>query len=125
MRQRLALAFLILYVLALTRPLYPMVKDGLAHLLWERQHLAHVHSHYGEFHVHEEVKKIEEEKTPLDTKSPQANVSEESLSFHLTNPVVFNFFVEASSRSYTAHKPIAINFIYLDVFAPPPDRSIS
>jgi len=124
MYQRLAFVFLALYILALFRPVYPLVKDSLAHLLWEHDHLAHVHAHNGEFHVHEEVKKIEEKNT-ASTPTPASAVSKVDLSIHIAGNVVSDFIFSTSSNTYITDKKIPIKCIYLEVLVRPPNNSLS
>lgn len=45
----------LLYLSAVCRPIFPVVADGLAHLLWHHHHMETVHRHYGHAHVQHEV----------------------------------------------------------------------
>ena len=43
------------------KPVLPIVKDTVAHILWKAEHLAAVHQHNGNEHVHHEIAKATNE----------------------------------------------------------------
>lgn len=48
--------FLLLYLSATLRPIWPVLADVVAHTLWHHEHLERVHSKHGEQHLHFELK---------------------------------------------------------------------
>lgn len=55
---------LLLYLVAVWKPVLPVFKDALAHTFWEAEHKATVHQHNGEEHVHHELQHEEESDNP-------------------------------------------------------------
>ena len=55
---------LLLYLVALWKPVLPLFNDALAHTFWEAEHKATVHQHNGEEHVHHELQHEEESDNP-------------------------------------------------------------
>lgn len=56
MRNTIAIYLLLLYVsAALLRPVMPVLMDGVAHVLFYKQHMETVHTHNGKAHVHAEI----------------------------------------------------------------------
>jgi hypothetical protein len=51
----IATCLLLIYVSVSCRPVFPVLADGLAHLLWYEDHVATVHMHGGMAHVHAEI----------------------------------------------------------------------
>jgi ABC-type nickel/cobalt efflux system permease component RcnA len=52
---------LCIYVFALIRSLGPLISDIVAHTFFEAQHLATVHLHHGEHHLHDELEEEDED----------------------------------------------------------------
>lgn len=55
MRTITAYYLLLLYLLALCKPIVPIVQDGLAHIFWQAEHIATVHQHQGSHHAEAET----------------------------------------------------------------------
>jgi len=51
----LATCLLLIYISVSCRPIFPVLADGLAHLLWYQHHVETVHMHDGNAHVHSEI----------------------------------------------------------------------
>ncbi len=51
----LATCLLLIYISVSCRPIFPVLADGLAHLLWYQHHVETVHLHDGNAHVHSEI----------------------------------------------------------------------
>jgi len=51
----LATCLLLIYISVSCRPIFPVLADGLAHLLWYQHHIETVHMHDGNAHVHSEI----------------------------------------------------------------------
>lgn len=60
MKKQVATLLLICYAALLLRPLGPVVTDVFAHIFWNSEHMATVHYENGQYHVHVEIKKVEE-----------------------------------------------------------------
>ena len=54
-----AYCFLLLYTLAMCKPIFPLLQDEFAHIFWKAKHLATVHHHHGDHHAEEEVSEAE------------------------------------------------------------------
>ena len=76
-----AFYLLIIYTLAVCKPVFPLLRDELAHIFWEADHIATVHHHHGELHAEEETATAthEEEKE----KSPATSKVSEPVSIHV------------------------------------------
>lgn len=69
MKPTVAYYLLLLYTIAACKPVLPLIKDAVAHAFWNVDHLASVHQHDGNHHVHSEINKAstqdgEEQNTP-------------------------------------------------------------
>ncbi len=81
MKSDIAYYLLILYVLAICKPLMPLVHDVLAHNFWKAQHIATVHNHNGEHHAEEEIaKEMEDEHNNA---VPSTSKTSDTVSIHL------------------------------------------
>jgi hypothetical protein len=81
MKRTVAYYFLLLYTIAACKPVLPVIKDVVAHAFWNAKHVATVHQHDGDHHVHSEVNKVaaqdhEDQNTP----TPKAS---EPVSIHI------------------------------------------
>jgi hypothetical protein len=109
---------LILYTIALCKPVLPLVKDKLAHIFWEAEHIATVHHHHGDHHAEEEIA-IATHEEDSDTAPPVTKISK-SVSIHLiveslcTSP---QFFI--GKPKFGAGISNASS-LYLDKYYPPP-----
>jgi hypothetical protein len=68
MKTQVATLLLVCYAAFLLQPLVPVFKDAVAHMFWYSEHIATVHYENGSYHVHVELKTIEE-KTQNTSKS--------------------------------------------------------
>lgn len=75
-----------IYAFALIRPIIPVVKDVIAHVFFEIDHMATVHYENGKYHVHKELLKSGEK--PETTDSAERVAMSELLSSHLKNTSV-------------------------------------
>ena len=78
MKNTAAYYLLILYILAVCKPILPLVQDEVAHLFWKTEHVAKVHAHNGSNHVHKEIAsttKKENKDTNTTTSKTGENVS--------------------------------------------------
>lgn len=83
MKSTTAYYLIILYTLALFKPILPLLQDELAHSFWQSQHLSTVHSHHGDHHATEEMTEAAHNEN---NGKPAASIkSYEPLSVHLVD----------------------------------------
>jgi hypothetical protein len=70
---------LLLYAVAICRPVFPLLNDVLAHAFWNAEHLVTVHAHQGTNHVHYELKEAAEK----ENKEAVKGAAFETFSVHL------------------------------------------
>ncbi len=100
MKQTVAYFLLVVYIIALCKPVLPLLQDGLAHLFWKAQHIGTVHHHHGHHHAEKTVAATHENKTDS---TPANAKSSPPVSAHLAAKVGFRFLQpEAVARNYSS-----------------------
>lgn len=61
MKRQISILLLCCYGLVLSKPLFPIVSDFIAHTFFESNHIATVHYENGAYHMHIEVRDASEE----------------------------------------------------------------
>lgn len=110
-----ALFLLMVYVSGIFYPLQPVVADWYNHLFHHAAHIANVHHHHGDNHMHKEVKKALKEKGENHITD---NFREVSLHIYLT--IVIDFSIEKKIVQYNFQKIFFPGKIYLPTLSPPP-----
>ena len=118
MKTTAAYYFLLLYTLAMCKPILPLVQDGLAHIFWKAQHLATVHHHHGDHHAAEEVAEVELEKHA--DKQPATTRTSEPVSVHTVVEIVYSLSQLAINKQQFADKICNVSTVSLDKYYPPP-----
>lgn len=80
MRSDLAYYLVILYTLAICKPVLPFVQDELAHFFWKDAHIATIHHHHGDQHAEHEASSASHEEN---NKTSSNYKTTESVSIHL------------------------------------------
>ncbi|MBC7865199.1 MAG: hypothetical protein IAF38_19650 [Bacteroidia bacterium] len=118
--KRICAGFLLcVYVFAVARPVFPLVKDFCAHLLWESEHLSTVHYENGKYHLHLDLAKEsdEQQKNSKDSENTSLN---EFLANHIsTNEVTISNF---SSTDFIPSEFLLKKQteVFIPFFVPPP-----
>jgi hypothetical protein len=110
--------FLLLYTLALCKPIFPLVQDELAHIFWKAEHLATVHHHHGDHHAEEEIAEAEHEENA--DKLPATAKTSEPVSVHMVEEILYSI-----SQPILRKQQFAVSFcnvftVSLDKYYPPP-----
>jgi hypothetical protein len=79
MTKSIAYGLLIIYTLAMLKPIVPVAKDILAHTFWKVHHITTAHHHHGEQHVHIESNKAAQ----TDQKKSASLKYEKAVSVHV------------------------------------------
>ena len=112
---------LFFYVQVQLKPLVAVIKDGVAHTLWEMEHLATVHKNQGHFHLHAELIEIHDhEDAPPAEKAPLKQTSNEKFSTHLVSEFNYGLIeTERLSQSFAGcnDEPVSI---FQRICIPPP-----
>jgi hypothetical protein len=64
MRKIILHFFLFSYIIVMIKPVMPYITDGIAHLLFFKDHVETVHSHHGKLHIHAELAAAEKSSSP-------------------------------------------------------------
>ena len=96
MKTTAAYYFLVLYTLAVCKPILPFVQDELAHIFWKAKHLATVHHHHGDHHAEKEVAKAAHHEHP--DKHPATTKTSEPVSVHIVVETLYGITKPFSSE---------------------------
>ena len=110
--------FLLLYTLALCKPILPLVQDELAHIFWKAEHLATVHHHHGDHHAEEEIAEAEHEENA--DKQPATTKTSEPVSVHIVVETFYGISQPTIHKQQFAVNICNISTVSLDKFYPPP-----
>ena len=110
--------FLLLYTLAMCKPVLPLVQDNLAHIFWKAKHLATVHHHHGDHHAEEEV--AEAEHAEHADKQPATSKTSEPVSVHMVVEILYNISQLTPHKQQFAGNICHFSTVSLDKFYPPP-----
>ena len=118
MKSNTAYYLLILYTLALCKPLLPLVQDELAHIFWKAEHISTVHHHHGDHHAEEEIAEAAHEEK--NNTNPATSKTSQPVSIHLFNQIIYNIprlHIEKEKYRITVSN---VSTISLDKHYPPP-----
>jgi hypothetical protein len=107
---------LLLYTVAICRPVIPLLNDYLAHAFWNAEHLVTVHQHQGTNHVHYELKEAAEKGNT----EPAAGATFETFAVHLLPD---NHNLAGNASDTPLQQATRITFIvspFLEKHTPPP-----
>ena len=100
------------------KPSLPVVKDTLAHIFWQMDHMATVHHHYGNNHLHHEIKKDatqnEQEETGPNSKLP------EPVSIHLFLKAEYDFSSHSLLEKHFCQGLYSLQEPFPEISSPPP-----
>ncbi|MBI3719536.1 MAG: hypothetical protein HY252_13210 [Sphingobacteriales bacterium] len=117
MKQAAVYYLFLIYIMAMCKPILPLVNDMLAHTFYEAEHIATVHQQYGKNHLHNDLKEASKENSNNNTAIVKAS-----------EPVSVHIFYEGSTLS-RPFLMIEHSFFYLpktlltpeeDIITPPP-----
>lgn len=117
MKTIVAYYFLLLYTLALCKPILPAVQDEFAHIFWKAKHLATVHHHHGDHHTEEEI--AEAEQKEID-KRPATTKTSEPISVHLVVATLYGISQPTIHQQQFAVNSCTISKVSIDKYYPPP-----
>lgn len=116
MKSTVAYYLIILYSIAVCKPIIPVVADFLGHALWHQKHITTIHHENGKDHLHYEL--LEEKK---EGDKPSTTIkSSEPVSVHIAlegGPLISNIFpasLKQTNNSYYTPSPI------IELVLPPP-----
>ena len=110
--------FLLLYALAMCKPILPVVQDELAHIFWKAKHLATVHHHHGDHHAEEEIAEAEHEKDA--DKQPATTKISEPVSVHIVVESLYGISQLTIHKQQFAVNSCNVSTVSLDKTYPPP-----
>ena len=110
--------FLLLYTLALCKPILPLVQDELAHIFWKAEHLATVHHHHGDHHAEEEIAEAEHEENA--DKQPATTKTSEPVSVHIVVEILYSISQPTIHKQQFAVNNYSVSTVSLDKYYPPP-----
>ena len=118
MKTTAAYYFLVLYTLAVCKPILPFVQDELAHIFWKAKHLATVHHHHGDHHAEKEVAKAAHHEHP--DKHPATTKTSEPVSVHIVVETLYGISKPAIHKQQFAVNNSNVSTVSLDKYYPPP-----
>jgi len=108
------------YVFAQLKPLAVIVEDTLAHTFWKMQHMATVHYENGHYHVHAELKDVnEKENTGSQQKAPSSEKIIETTAQNIAD-LNFNFQANSILIPTTFHQTQGVLTGFTSIHSPPP-----
>jgi hypothetical protein len=113
-----AYCFLLLYTLAMCKPLLPLVQDDFAHIFWKAKHLATVHHHHGDHHAEKEVAEAQHGEEA--DKHPATAKISEPVSVHIVVDILFSISQLPVNKQQFAASIYNVSTVSLDKYYPPP-----
>ncbi len=101
MRLKLIYLLLIAYTLLQLSPLVSVLADTWAHSFNTKVHLATIHFENGHYHLHTELKNIENTAKEKNTSKPVNEKVNSITTYHLLNQIHFNFKTNANLISFS------------------------
>lgn len=106
------------YTSQLVKPIFPYVKDSLAHIFWYAKHASTVHFENGKYHMHAEAMK-EVQATNTDKTVPQ-NKKATDLSEHINSEVWYRYTIKSFLPSFDSSHNDSILDCFIDKDYLPP-----
>ena len=113
-----AYCFLLLYTVAMCKPILPLIQDEFAHIFWKAKHLATVHHHHGDHHAEEEIAEAEHEENA--DKQPATTKTSEPVSVHIVVEILYGISQLTISEQQFALNNYSVSTVSLDKYYPPP-----
>lgn len=110
--------FLLLYTLAMCKPILPIVQDELAHIFWKAEHLATVHHHHGDHHAEKKIAEAEHKENT--DKQPATTKTSEPVSVHLVIESFYGISQITIHIQQFAVNSCNVSTVLLDKYYPPP-----
>lgn len=118
MKSTTAYYLILLYSIAMCKPIIPVLGDFLAHTLWQEEHLQTVHQEHGKNHVHYEL--MNAAKNEQKDNEPQSTKLSDNVSVHIPTNYQFDFscllIVAQKQDGSCKHIPHPV----IDLLIPPP-----
>lgn len=118
MKNTAAYYLLLLYTIAICKPVLPLVLDEISHIFWKAEHIATVHLHHGDNHAEEEFATAthdeENNKVPLTSKTSEA------VSIHIFVQDSYGIPVLFIAKTKFVTRIYKISSLSLDKHYPPP-----
>lgn len=108
-------SLLMIYLSGIFYPLTPVIKDVFEHVFHHAHHMANVHHHHGNDHVHKEIKKAAEE-----SGNNESTAGNREIAVHLPYSTVLIFLSFYKAKNFNLSE---INFpdpIWISKLFPPP-----
>lgn len=118
MKSNTAYYLIILYTLAMCKPILPLIQDELAHLFWQAEHMATVHHHHGDHHAEEEIAEAAHEEE--NDKSPTTTKTSEPVSVHIVLQMLYAIPQIKAEKQKFKTTVSYFSTVFLDKHYPPP-----
>lgn len=116
MKSAVAYYLLIFYSAALFKPIWPFVKDVLAHTFSKEYHIATIHHEHGDDHTHYEIAK----KTEKDTSKEEIVKRYDPVSVHIVSCTTYELFCPADETKVFPPFLRRTGSPYFCIITPPP-----
>ena len=117
MKSVISYYLLLIYAVALCKPVLPLVNDFLAHTFWQTDHIIKVHTDHGADHVHYEV--LDAAKESSDNNKSAVKLSD-PVSVHVPINKNYDFFYRVINKRSYPHYINSFPFPAMDLHTPPP-----
>lgn len=118
MKSTAAHYLLLIYFIAMCKPVLPLINDFLAHTFWKTEHIVRVHHKNGKDHLHYELKKVSDQNND-DSNSPAPKTSE-SVSVHILLQNNYDFSHSILSEQNYLSGSYSLLSTVLEMNFPPP-----
>lgn len=118
MKKILLYLLLFVYTIHLVKPIFPYVKDSLAHIFWYAKHASTVHFENGKYHMHAEAIK-EAQATNTDKTVPHSKTATD-LSEHINSEVGYQHTMKSFLLSFHSSYNDSILNCFIDKDYLPP-----
>lgn len=117
MKYTSAYYLLLLYTLALCKPVLPLIQDQLAHTFREAQHISTIHQHYGAHHAESAIAEAAQEQSNSSSASIKTS---EPVSIHIAVQTLYNIPNLSTEVQMFATTICKVSAVLLDKHDPPP-----
>jgi len=117
----LAYYLIIVYILAVGKPIFPLIQDNFAHIFWNAEHIATVHHHHGEHHAEKEIAEATHEEG--NNKNQATNKNSEPVSLHIILQIPNSIWQISTAKQKFKITDSDYSNVSLDKHYPPPKYS--
>jgi hypothetical protein len=108
-------------MVAMCKPVLPLIQDEVAHLFWKAQHLATIHHHHGHYHAEEAIAIATQEEES--NKVPATSKTSEPVSLHIIIPGFYSIPQLLVDKQKFCTRICSASSLTLDKYYPPPKTS--